>query len=323
MRPAADRFGVALMEVAPGAAVAAVLLLAIAHLIPSDPAGRTALAQQSIDGTIVRAQAARAPSVGEVDVLFLGDSSVLMGIVPAVLEAAFPGKRIEVLASIGFTGPSGNAAMLERFLSGGGRARTIVVGFTYASLNHSPQWDGWVGVVRDPSPVKPANVRDRYLAPMRYGVLGVVAPHMLPGAYGRAYGDAPRVVRYMLDHRGAMFDPRPGILPEDMIPVVYETSPTLFSGLSALRLKLEESGSREIFYLDMPIPEALASSRTRATRATAISEVAAALGIEIGRILSTPETIDAASFASTTHLSVTGREAFTRSLGVELGRRAF
>jgi hypothetical protein len=276
--------------------------------------------------TIVQEQTARADLIGDVDVLFVGDSSCLMNIIPEVVSDALGGARVESLCTVGMAGPRGYAHVLERFFLRGRRAGTVVLAVHGGPLNRPPGWNdfedvvatGGIGAALPPDML--AGIRKKAASLFR----GVIEP-VPQGWYGVVYGSDRRMRDYIRSHHGSLMDPRRSS--DDKLPGTpengrfrYVVSEAMRDALRSWAARRPRFGTDRVLLLISPSPQSLSDSETRVSRGAALATVIDILALSTEDVIPAVETLPASQFASVTHLNMGARQAYSRALGDSLAR---
>jgi hypothetical protein len=264
-----------------------------------------------IESTVVAEQMARARSLGDVDILTIGDSSALMDVDQRQLRAALGGTRAESLATVGWVGPAGYGQLLDRFRDGGGRASTVLVLMHGATLKVEERTYSETGMEaavleRSARPDRLLLARERLW--QAWSTDAIDFP--LPGVYGHVYGGARLLARALHEGAGSLIDPNAPLDGGGLEPFRYALSDAFAKRLPALGAALRR-GSWNVVCAVTPIPASMEDDESRRTRQRVVRTLVEALGC---RALELPSQLPDRWFATTTHLSVAGRGEYTRQL---------
>lgn len=276
-----------------------------------------------LDTAKVAAQIGRSNRPIEADLLLAGDSSALMGVNPTAIHAF--GLKIESLATIGFVGPLGQAAILRSQSKARGDRPIPVVLLMHPASYYSGaivdefQTIATVGAIR--RPWRPVLAARRKMFDNGFHRL---RSWPLPGAYGSFYGWAEDAVIWLDRNAGTLIDPTPP-LPECAFskvgPMRHAIDGRVASELEMLGQAMRELSNGDVLFGVTPVPESRSDSSTRVARAELVNAAAAKLGIPTERILALPPTMPDRLFAcSDTHLNAEGREVFSKILTSEVLR---
>lgn len=303
--------GLLIRGAAPTALVALLLLGSIDVWSRRHPAQ----APETIEDMLISEQILRARTMtGSVDWVILGDSSALMGIDPVELGRRLGGKRVESLALFGYTGAAAYGELLE-LASARAEIRGVLVMMNAGSLSLE---DGILlsGSIRDQAsgPRTATGARDKIF----YDGLGGVVDYPLPGSFGRHYGWPEDLRRAIREDHGGLVDPnRRWNDRRKTTAQIYSVSLSVESRLKRLGESLQRVGVRKALCGFTPIPDVRNLEESLRSRELASRRYSAALGIEF---LNTPESMPERSFATSTHLSPQGRQAYTECLADLLNR---
>ncbi|MEY9565111.1 hypothetical protein ABH978_000950 [Bradyrhizobium ottawaense] len=186
-------------------AVLTALILGIANFIHQQSNHQWS---RGIETYIVLEQIRRSERLPASDLAFLGDSSCLFGIHVPTLLHAFPGSDVEAFCTIGYVGPDGYAAMLDKMIARGRQPKKLVLVFNPIQFERDPRWNEWPTFIRT----------DRFEVPsgltfpaggLEYIRLlmerAVYTP--LPGAYAIYYGGKDQFISTIWSEHGSAIDP--------------------------------------------------------------------------------------------------------------------
>lgn len=312
-------------------------------------AGAFMLAKQPVnvrgpspEHAIVDVQIGRTLSPGRFDVAFVGDSSCLMGIDAARLEARLAPAKVENFCTLGYVGPAGYAHQVENLRLRDARPEaTLVLMIHGVQLPRTADWETWADYVRKDARVapQPGNPVDT----ARFALWNSLSPwvfSLLPGAYGRHYGSESGLREVVA--RDAVVDPRDRQLPASAIvppfvpslerlaekrtrgsveqPFRYEANGRFIDAAAVLRRSVAPIRERTFVVLS-PIPYSVEDDTTASGREHVARQVADLFGIAHDHVLATPGALPSEWFATTTHLNPLGRTAFSELLAQRLRDR--
>jgi hypothetical protein len=274
----------------------------------------------------VAEQLRRAATLPPQDLIFVGDSSCLMGIDVPALRRALPGRRIESLCTIGYVGPAGYARMIEAAAARGAPGLLVLV-LHPAQFQRDPRWEPWAAFgmpgAQDALPPGAMDALDH----VRLAWLSPVLYTPLPGPYARYYGGEAALARTLVRRGGSLIDPAAGLraasaatppAPTAKVaaagPVSYARNPAFEMALATLRPVLAAFGPERVRLLIAPVPDTHHGPGAETARAAAARDIADRLGLPPTSILPTPATLPAADFSTPTHLHRRGARLFTDQL---------
>jgi hypothetical protein len=264
-----------------------------------------------LEGIVVDGQRARAGTIGDVDVLILGDSSALMGVDAVALGLALGGARVESLATIGYVGPAGFARLLEDFTARGRRARTVVLmmhGVSLALPESLFVHKGFEARVAGSGPAPRSPVR-RFLDQLYARLVAPVLDLPLPGAFGQHYGRPDALADALREGHGSLVDPNRYAAKTERFSFVL--SEAVASRLDTFRAAAPRLGVSDLRVVVAPLPASVVDDQTRSTHAAVAVAFARRAG---GELVPLPPSRPDEDFATLTHLSAAGRARFTASL---------
>lgn len=320
----------------PVAALAA-LILGIAHYIYQQSNHQWS---RGIETYIVLEQIRRAERLPAADLAFLGDSSCLLGIHVPTLMRAFPGSDVESFCTIGFVGPDGYAAMLDKMIARGRQPRKLVMVFNPIQYERDPSWNEWPGFIRTdrfevPSSLTfPAGGAEYIRLLMERAVY-----NPLPGAYGVYYGGKDQFISTIWSEHGSAIDPNrmldipsleafratlEGHVPFKPNPktkpfVINAEFEKALSSLSATLSKLDRS---QVYLVIAPVNSLNAQGGPQSFHVEAGERIAALLGLERSQFLDTPDVmLDILYARYPAHLHRWSRIIYTEQLAKALADR--
>lgn len=317
-------FRVAAQAFAPTLLAAAVLLGAVELWMRLAPSERI---PPSVEAIIVESQLERARAGQPADVLILGDSSALMDVDAAALGQALGGADVVGLGTLGFVGPKGYAAILDRYLDevrDGAAPRLVVFLINSASLLLTASeleargFESMVVAGRFQRPLGPVQGAREKL------YLDVVAPALnppLPGRYGQVYGWPDDLARVLDAESGTCTDPSeplPEAAPGSRRAYTFTLSEGVRDRLPVLRRALARLGPERVRVSITPIPHSKEHDETAAARAAVAAELLAELGLPASSWLELPASLPDPSFATSTHLAPAGKSVYTQALAAAL-----
>lgn len=277
------------------------------------------------DQTILihQAEASRAPQQAEV--VFLGDSSCLMDWSARDLAATLPAHRVLNLGTLSYLELSADATMLRHYAAANpGRLRVVVVLLhpeMLRGIEPVPQLEqllaahyagedfcdltrarGWVDCALG-------------LEVFRGRFLSRVWPVPLRGPYGRYYGCAADLDRFLTEHHGSAVDPNHFVPGPGQGNAEYRLSPKLEAGSRALRAAVP-AGVKLIAGIT-PVPESFALPDHATRREQILAQWRAWLEPD-ALLTGLPATLPDELFAGVTHLNERGAQHYTRLLAEDL-----
>jgi hypothetical protein len=313
--------GAILAEMAPAAALLGALLATVALWQRHSPAAFPPR-RGAVETEVIRAQMERAEVIpADPDVLLVGDSSGLMGIDAERLADLLGGAKVESLNMLGFVGPRGFAAVLERFIARGGHVNRLLVVFQGQSLNRPVNWRNWERVViRGSWDVVPP---DRWFPGVRARLLAAAAPILyvpMDGRLGDYYGPASALRRFIRTHHGSAIEPgvRGSTIALFSLRPGFALTKEFLDGVDALKEPVEQIGRARTRLILMPDPDAYDSEDVLRKRYDAEQTLLRRLQLDPALQIETPSFVSSADFATATHLNPVGRERFTGMLADKL-----
>lgn len=317
----------ALWRIALGAlpsAVALGLALATVALWQQQQPASLPIVSGQMEREIIRTQIARADTLPDsVDILIVGDSSGLMGIDPLALGAGLGGARVESVATLGFVGPRGYAALLERMLRRGVRPARVLITLHPASLDRRETWAHYARFAE--KGIREAAPPSEMFAGVRARLLAIADPILflpMPGPLGDFYGSTAALGTFMRTHHGSAIDSS-GPLREPMFPgpQLVIINDLFRAALPRLAKATAAMGAHRFRVVLMPQPDWALSGAVLASRAAACDEIEHALGLDPDRRLGPlPDELPGSLLASNTHPNPAGRQYYTRLLAEVMSR---
>jgi hypothetical protein len=310
-----------------------------------------ASATKDIESLIVLEQIRRAQTINDTDIIFVGDSSCLMGIDSQYLSTTLD-VSVESLCNLGFVGPTGYAKLLELYFNRGKKVRHVVIVLHPISWKRQPEWEEWetfVSQYANFSPKKNFSIKDikntsikETLTRLRLEVLGPLVYVPLPGAYGNYFGSHEAFVRDIRLHNGNTIDPYTGLeqptLEKAMAvngwpmydrSVVEQTwdysadydfkpTPLFFEDLRSVSPAIQRYNGTTFWLLITPIPGNGLSDESACERADVIEKIINIMGLPPNRVIDMPATMPDYLFSKEIHLNRWGRYFFTNELSNHL-----
>jgi hypothetical protein len=259
--------------------IACTLTFATLALYTSWPAStRGEILENGVDQIIVRQQFNRSGNGETANILFLGDSSCLMGIDFVELQIRLGNTTVKSLCSMGYVGPAGYGKMLLRQVASAGKPNSLVLFIHPISFKRDPSWDAWLGIIdtmaREEIPKQ--HPYKKISQTVQNGLLGNSIFHAMPGQMGMYYGTVWNFARDVKQHGGAI-DPGTGLGPPFPHPPIptnamllikangqsksgaeadYAVNSLFIESLHQLRDNLEQAGidSSRLYLAIAPIP---------------------------------------------------------------------
>ena len=318
-------------------AVLTALILASAHYIYQQSKHQWS---RGIETYIVLEQIRRSERLPTSDLAFLGDSSCLFGVhVPTLLQA-FPGSKVESFCTIGFVGPDGYAAMLDKMIARGRQPRKLVLVFNPVQFERDPRWNEWPAFIRTdhfeaPSVLTfPAGGLEYIRLLMERAVY-----NPLPGAYAVYYGGKDQFISTIWREHGSAIEPNrmlnePSLkafratlaghtllrpLPDSKPFVMNAEFEKALDSLSATLSKLDRS---KVYLVIAPVNSVNAQGGPQSFHTDAGRKIAARLGLDPSQFLDTPAVMLDILFAHyPSHFHRWGRIIYTEQLARTLADR--
>lgn len=318
-------------------AVLTALILGIAHFIYQQGNHQWS---RGIETYIVLEQVRRSERLPASDLAFLGDSSCLFGIHIPTLLHAFPGSGVESFCTIGFVGPDGYAAMLDKMIARGRQPKKLILVFNPIQFARDPRWNEWPAFIRTdrfeiPSVLTfPAGGLEYIRLLMERAVY-----NPLPGAYAIYYGGKDQFISTIWREHGSAIDPNrmldvpslkafkatlPGHvllkpLPASKPFVMNAEFEKALNSLSATLSKLDRS---KVYLVIAPVNSVNAQGGPQSFHTEAGRRIAARLGLDQSQFLDTPDVMLDILYAHyPSHLHRWGRMIYTEELAKALADR--
>ncbi|WFU24644.1 hypothetical protein QA649_42775 [Bradyrhizobium sp. CB1717] len=334
--PLIDAIRIVARKFVPVAALAA-LVLGVAHYIYQQGKHQWS---HGVETYIVLEQIRRAERLPAADLAFLGDSSCLMGIhIPTLLQA-FPGSDVESFCTIGFVGPDGYGAMLDKMIARGHQPRKLVLVFNPIQYERDPRWNEWANFIRTdhfeaPSSLSfPAGGLEYIRRLMERAVY-----NPLPGGYAVYYGGKDQFISTIWREHGSAIDPNrmldipsleaykatlPGHVffkPDPKIkPFVMNAE--FEKALGALSKTLSKFDRSKVYLVITPVNSLYAQGGPQSFHVEAGERIAALLGIDRSQFLNTPDMMLDIMYAHyPAHLHRWSRIIYTEELAKALADR--
>ena len=264
------------------------------------------------DGVVAATQIARAETLPGAELLVLGDSSAMTDVDVDVLGRERGSTSAESLATLGFVGPAGYAALLERLTARHVRPHALVLlvhreslVFTEDVFARSPYERAALGGAAH---TVPSVVRDTKTA--LAGALRSVVPLPLIGPWGVAYGSPGDLRRHIERHHGTMVDPTPrrsragaGVYEYRLSEAVARRLPRLADALAA--------AAPRCFALGLTPDPAGHATHDLPQRHAVLARVAELLRVAPTALLELPPALADDLFATSAHLNAEGRRVYT------------
>jgi len=295
---------------------------------------------RGIETYIVLEQIRRSERLPAADLAFLGDSSCLMGIHVPTLLRAFPGSGIESFCTIGFVGPDGYGAMLEKMIARGRQPSKLVLVFNPIQYERDLRWNEWVNFIRTNHFEVPSNLT------FPAGGLEYIRLLMeravynpLPGGYAVYYGGKDQFISTIWREHGSAIDPNrmldiPSLeaykatlaghvffKPDPKIkPFVMNAE--FEKALGSLSEMLSKFDRSKVYLVITPVNSLYAQGGPQSFHAEAGERIAALLGIDRSQFLDTPDMMLDIMYAHyPSHLHRWSRIIYTEQLAKALADR--
>jgi len=278
-------------------------------------------------------QLQRSRQLGAQDILFIGDSSCLMGIDIPLLRKYLPGRRIDSLCSIGYLGPAGYALMLHNVLTEkSAEIGKIIIVLHPVQYQREKNWDSWVDFVADGGhQIKTENINAIFPTSIKFiesQFLERLIYFPMPQSYGIYYGGRQKFRQIVKDQSSAI-DPIRGLEYSsfaDMVekmndnpysnyaPYTYEISSQFGDAANKLAETVPRFGPDNVFIIISPVPDTMFNSSSQTGYDNAVRHLPELLSIPTNNIIATPPHFPMSWFSSPTHLNIWSREEYTRML---------
>jgi hypothetical protein len=320
-----------------------ILALALLLLVPPyllyrrDSYATDAHVALSTDFMIILEQMRRAAMVLSPDLVFIGDSSCLMGVHVPTIREHLPSLRVESLCTIGTVGPAGYAHILDRMVARGAAPKAIVIMLHPIQFQRHPSWEGTTRFVQDGGalPVRPSNP---LIATIRFLQLQLSRVFFtpLPGNYGRYYGTEENFVGDIRETGGSAVDPgalslrslgelQAEVAKTKTVPQgtaqPYDINESFERALASLASSLRTFDHNMVYLLIAPVPNVNYYPSGYGVSARAEREIASRLGVPPDNVLPLGHAWPFEYFSSVTHANRWGRIMISRSLGQLLRTR--
>ncbi|HVE89274.1 MAG TPA: hypothetical protein VNA44_06185 [Burkholderiaceae bacterium] len=334
MSASSPPMGLVLRELAPLAAVVAVLLGVLLVVFAGAQDDAQHRKHPSVDHLIVDTQLGRLRERKPFDLALLGDSSCLMGIVASLLRDELK-IEAENYCTIGYIGPAGYAAMIHEMATDQPRPPWIILAIHPIQFVRDASWESWVAYVarsNEQNNRVPLTIQNALAFAREYLDRTVVYAPM-PGSFALYYGGTGTVETELRTSRGSMLDPGYGLRAGSAQLLEAQTSPPGFGAISnitpneafmdalivlASRMRIAHA---RVLLLVTPVPAGVLGAREYAELNTVRGNIAQTLGLSPVDILDMPLQMPAAYFSSQTHLNRWGRVRYTEHLAKALQAR--
>jgi hypothetical protein len=320
----------------PTAALAA-LVLGIAHFVYQQSKHQWS---RGVETYIVLEQIRRSERLPAADLAFLGDSSCLMGVHIPTLRQAFPGTDVESFCTIGFVGPDGYAAMLDKMIARGRQPRKLILVFSPIQFNRDPRWNEWADFIRTDH-FEAASGLTFPAGGLEYIRLLMerVVYNPLPGNYAVYYGGKDQFISTIWGEHGSAIDPNrmldiPSLkaFKETLAGHVFfkpdpKTRPFVINSefekaLGSLSATLSKLDRSKVYLVIAPVNSLYAQGGPASFHAEAGERIAALLGLDRSQFLDTPDVmLDILYAVYPSHLHRWSRIMYTGELAKTLSDR--
>lgn len=327
--------GLVLRELAPLAAVVAVLLAVLLVVFAGARDNVQHRKHPSVDHLIVDTQLGRLRERKPFDLALLGDSSCLMGIVAPLLRDELK-IETENYCTIGYIGPAGYAAMIDETTTDRPRPPWIILAIHPIQFIRDASWESWVAYVAPSNEQNnrgPLSIRNA-LAFAREYLDETVVYDPLPGSFALYYGGTGTVKTELRTSRGSMLDPGYGLRASSAQLLEAQTNPPGFGSISnitpneafmdalgVLAARIRRVAPARVLLLVTPVPAGVLGVREYAELNTVRANIARTLGLSPENMLDMPLQMPAVYFSSQTHLNRWGRVRYTQQLAKALQAR--
>lgn len=308
---------------------------------------------------ILRQQFYRAGNGEKANVLFLGDSSGLMGINYSALQEKI-GVSVKSLCAIGYLGPAGYGKLLLRHVESASKPDYVVLVLSPGSFHRDITWEYWVKFLDTlvseevtPPPLLPGGLKENIFTTIstvqnivQNGLLGPWIFKAARGQFGVFYGTYWNYANAVKTN-GCLIDPGAGLQPSFSHPKINPISDS-FPGMTAkdmpiltskhpesatqllleackrLRSDIERAGidkSRVFLVITPYLKGSGLDAEFQEHRMRAVAGILNELGLQKNAIVQLPMSLDASEFSTATHLNRWGREVFTQILSEALKKK--
>ncbi|KYG23016.1 hypothetical protein SE92_24650 [Bradyrhizobium sp. AT1] len=295
---------------------------------------------RGIETYIVLEQIRRSERLPASDLAFLGDSSCLFGIHVPTLLHAFPGSSVEAFCTIGYVGPDGYGAMLDKMVARGRQPKKLILVFNPIQFERDPRWNEWPAFIRN----------DRFELPsgltfpaggLEYIRLlmerAVYTP--LPGAYAIYYGGKDQFISTIWSEHGGAVEPNrmldipsleafkatlPGHVLLKPLPASkpFVINAEFEKALDALSVTLSKLDRSKVYLVISPVNSVNAQGGPQSFHTEAGQRIAARLGLDQSQFLDTPAVMLDILYAHyPSHLHRWARMIYTEQLAKTLADR--
>jgi hypothetical protein len=294
--------------------------------------------ENSVDHVIVWQQYQRAENSVNADVLFLGDSSCLMGIDFITLQAELKPRSVRSLCSIAYVGPAGYGKMLRKHVQSATTSEYLVLFFHPANFNRDITAESWIDILEsmDHKEIPAKSFLETITLTIQNGLFGPWLFHAMPGKMGVYYGTVWNFARDVRVY-GHAIDPGTGLntqtytLQNSQQPFQYAPSTKseyaindlFIESLGKLSQDIIASGVNpdRIYLAIAPVPYSSHSRLFENDRSSAISTIINTLQIGQDQVLPLPISLANEIFSSATHLNRWGNQAYSMLLADVLRAR--
>jgi len=276
-----------------------------------------------VEMTIVREQVSRAETLGGADILFIGDSSALMGFDAAELEDML-GCGVESLATLGYAGPLFYSELLKIYSRHNSRIPVLVLFIHPSSLKLTDSVfdkQGYETLLSERKSFDISSPGDRMRTYLLENVVGKIVYVLLPGYYGGYYGSAADLAEFIEDNNGTAVDPGPGFpyRKNRKDEEIFYLSDDMKQRLDELGKTISQLDAGTVMVGLTPYPLSLKTEETDKARTELLKEVNKI--VNAGDFLYTPAAMPDHLFVSATHLNEKGRKRLTTLIGRNLKRK--
>lgn len=295
---------------------------------------------RGVETYIVLEQIRRSERLPAPNLAFLGDSSCLFGIHIPTLMQAFPGSNIESFCTIGYVGPDGYAAMLEKMIAGGRQPEKLVLAINPIQFERDPRWNEWPMFIRTdhleaPSVLTfPASSLEYIRLLMERAVY-----NPLPGAYAAYYGGKDQFISTIWREHGGAVEPnrmldmpsleafKASLAGHVLLRPLPQSKPFVINAefekaLDSLSVTLSKFDRSKVYLVITPVNSVNAQGGPQVFHTEAGKKIAARLGLDQSQFLDTPSVMLDIMYAHyPAHLHRWGRIIYTEQLAKALAER--